>query len=226
MKEVVLMTGSELVLRRTILCILIALATGSMEATAESSAISVPAFGDEYSLLVAKLELGDTNIDYAAFRESFLHSKQFEVAGSRHEELRRLRASVPELIQKSQYSELVRTMKSILSIDYTDMSAHKFLQQTYKIVGDEVNTKKYHDIEFGLLNSIVRNGDGKSCPTAWPVVQIEEEYFILGVLGAKLRHQSIDNQGGLCDKMETSRDGRDATYYFDVARILKRYEGR
>jgi hypothetical protein len=201
-------------------------ATGSSVKAAEDGAISLPTFGDEYLRLVAKLESGDTSIDYAAFRDSFLHSKQFEVARSRHEDLRRLRASVPDLIQKSQYPEMIRTMKAILGIDYTDIRAHKYLQQTYKIIGDEAKQRKYHDIEFGLLNSIVRNGDGRSCPTAWPVVQIEEEYFILDMLGVKLRAQSIDNQNGLCDKMDVSRDGHDATYYFDVSRIFQRYGGR
>jgi hypothetical protein len=193
-------------------------------AAANGERITVPAFDDTYSRLVRKLEAGETDIDYKAFRESFLASKQFQVAASKRPELDRLKAALPALMEKASFSEVVRTTKGILSIDYTNMRAHKILQQTYKALKDEPNQKKYHDIEFGLLNSIVKNGNGKSCATAWPVVQIEEEYFILEMIGAALERQSLDDKGGLCDKMEVSTDdGKKATYYFGVEKV---FEGR
>lgn len=189
----------------------------------ESPQISVPSFNDKYSMLVRKLESGQTDIDYKEFRESFLESKQFAVAASKRSELDRLQAALPKLMSQSKYPEIVQTTKRILSIDYTNMRAQKILYQTYKVLNDEANRKKYHDIEIGLLTSIVRNGDGKSCKTAWPVVQIEEEYFILDMVGAELTRQSIDNNGGLCDKMEVSTDKGKATYYFGIAKV---FEGR
>ena len=42
-----------------------------------------------YSKTVKKLESGQTDIDYRAFRESFLDSKQFKVAASKRDELAR-----------------------------------------------------------------------------------------------------------------------------------------
>ena len=189
----------------------------------ESPQISVPSFDDKYSMLVRKLESGQTDIDYKEFRESFLESKQFAVAASKRSELDRLQAALPKLMSQSKYPEIVQTTKTILSIDYTNMRAQKILYQTYKVLNDEANRKKYHDIEICLLTSIVRNGDGKSCKTAWPVVQIEEEYFILDMVGAELTRQSIDNNGGLCDKMEVSTDKGKATYYFGIAKV---FEGR
>jgi hypothetical protein len=86
--------------------------------------------------------------------------------------------------------------------------------------------KKYHDIEFGLLNSIVKNGDGKTCQTAWPVIQITEEYFILEMLGAKLLRLSIDPSGGPCDKMEVKTDEGKKTYYFGISKVFKGYNKR
>jgi hypothetical protein len=193
---------------------------------AEKPEVSVPKFQDKYSTLVAKLESGQTDIDYREFRESFLESKQFQVAGSRKSDLDLLRAALPKLIERSDYLGLIQAGKKILSIDYTDMRAHKILQQTYKILKDESNMKKYHDIEFGLLRSIVKNGDGKSCKTAWPVIQLEEEYFVLEMLGAKLLKQSLESKGELCDKMEVSTDEGRAVHYFGVAKILEGREKR
>jgi hypothetical protein len=43
------------------------------------------------------------------------------------------------------------------------------------------------------------------------------------MLGAKLTRQSLDDKGGLCDKMEVSSDEGPATYYFGVKKV---FEGR
>jgi hypothetical protein len=129
-------------------------------------------------------------------------------------------------MQKSKYAEIIDIAKKMLSIDYTDMEAHKILQQTYKIVGDTANRNRHHDIEFGLLNSIVKKGDGKTCQTAWPVIQVTEEYFILDMLGARLLKQTLDNTGGSCDKMEIQTEGEKKTYYFEISKVFEGYKKR
>lgn len=189
-----------------------------------ASKVAVPAFDDKYSKFVKQLEAGQTNIDYREFRQSFLESEQFRVAGKQEPDLSALRRTMHEPMKTSKYTEIIDATKKMLSIDYTDMEAHKILQQTYKILGDTANRNKYHDIEFGLLNSIVKNGDGKTCQTAWPVIQVAEEYFILNMLGAKLLKQSIDNTGGLCDKMEVQTAGGNRTYYFEISKVMEGYK--
>ena len=111
----------------------------------------------------------------------------------------------------------------MLSIDYTSMFAHKYLQQTYKIIGDTINRNKYHDIEFGLLYSITESGDGKTCETGWHVTQIEEEYFVLNMIGASLQEQSISSSGkNNCDKMVVkTEEGETKTYYFEANKVFE-----
>jgi hypothetical protein len=183
--------------------------------------VAAPRYDDKYSTLVKQLEAGQTNINYSEFRESFLESEQFKTASMQKPDLSTLRKEMHELMQKAKYAEIIGVTKKMLSIDYTDMEAHKILHQTYKILGDAASSKKYHDIEFGLLNSIVKKGNGKTCQMAWPVIQINEEYFILQMLGAKLLKQSLDNTGGLCDKMEVQTGEGSRTYYFEVSKVFK-----
>ena len=187
------------------------------------SDVVVPGYHDKYSAFVTQLEAGQTNVNYTQFRESFLDSEQFKAASKQKPDLGTLRSEMHELMRKSKHSEIVDVAKKMLSIDYTDMEAHKILQQTYKILGDASNQKKYHDIEFGLLNSIVKNGDGKTCRTAWPVIQVTEEYFILNMLGAKVLRQSIDTNGGQCDKMEVQTDRGKNVYYFEISKVFTGY---
>lgn len=191
----------------------------------EVASVVAPGFGDKYCKLVMQLESGHTEINYVEFKDNFLSSEQFKVAAEHRYDLDSLRREMHSLMRERQYAKIIDVTKKMLSIDYTDMEAHKILQQTYKIVGDAVNHKKYHDIEFGLLNSVTRRGDGKTCETAWPVVQVREEYFMLEMLGAKVRKQSLERVGDrTCDKMEVQTPDGPKVYYFNVNKVFEGYK--
>lgn len=185
--------------------------------------VVVPQFKDKYCDYIRKLEAGETEIDYQDFRFSFIESEQFKIASKKASEFVDLKKEMYSQMDKKNYDSIITITKKMLSIDYTSMIAHKILRQTYKIVGDTVNAAKYKTIQFGLLNSIVKKGDGKSCESAWPVIQISEEYFILEMLDATLKKQSIDNDGGLCDKMEVKVDGKKRIYYFETSKVFEGY---
>jgi hypothetical protein len=211
-------------LANAVLCCLALFAT-SREVLAQDTSVTVPRFDDQYSKLVRRLEAGETSINYREFRDSFLESEQFKVVGNEQPNLDTLRKTLHELMQTSKYADIVAVAKKMLSLDYTDMEAHKILQQTYKKLGDVSNQKKYHDIEFGLLNSIVKSGDGKTCRTGWPVIQVTEEYFILAMLGAKVLQQSVDPEGP-CDRIEAQTDQGKTVYYFEISQVFKGYHKR
>lgn len=182
--------------------------------------INIPSYNDKYSNYVKQLEGGKTDIDYVDFRNSFLESQQFNNKGMKYDSLKK---QVYAEIKSKNYNNVIKLTKAMLSIDYTSLFAHKYLQQTYKIIGDTINKNKYHDIEFGLLYSIIRSGDGKSCETGWHVIQIEEEYFILNMIGADLQTQSISSGGkNTCDKMEVkTEEGETTTYYFEANKVFE-----
>jgi hypothetical protein len=212
-------------LPKALLAWLLMLALSHTALPQSTANVAIPRYTDDYSKTVRQLEAEQTNINYRDFRDSFLESEQFKVAAEKKPDLDSLRKTMHELMKTAKYPDILEVAKKMLSIDYTDMEVHKVLQQTYKILGDAPNQKKYHDIEFGLLNSIVKNGDGKTCQTAWPVIQITEEYFILDMLGAKLLKQSIDNSGP-CDRMEVQTDEGKKVYYFEISKVFKGYNER
>ena len=183
--------------------------------------VIVPNFNDTYCKYVLKLETGQTDIDYQDFRYSFIKSEQFRIASSQSLKLDSLENEMYTQIDNSNYQEVVKITKQMLSIDYTNMTAHKILRQTYSIINDTINATKYKAIQFGLLQSIVENGDGQTCSTAWPVIQISEEYFILEMLDAELIQQSVDADGGICDKMEVLIDDEKRTYYFEITKVFE-----
>jgi hypothetical protein len=186
--------------------------------------VIIPNFSDKYCDYVKKLEGGQNEIDFQDFRFSFIESEQFKIASKKSSEFDSLKKEMYVQMEKKNYQGLIKTTKQMLSIDYTSMIAHKILRQTYKIIGDTINAAKYKTIQFGLLNSIVKKGDGKTCATAWPVIQNEEEYFILEMIGAQLQKQSLVKEGGLCDKMEVKVDGDKRAYYFETSKVFIGYK--
>jgi hypothetical protein len=183
--------------------------------------IAVPQWGDRYSELVKKAESGDTNINFQQLRDSFLVSRQFKVAGAKSRVMDSLTTEMYAAMRKTAYNDVLEVTQKMLSIDYTCMLAHKVLQQTYGLMGDDANHYKYHAVEFGLLNSIVNHGDGQTCETGWPVIQVSEEYFIMSMLDVTVKQQHIVTKAGFCDEIVAATDDGDKTYYFDISRIPK-----
>jgi hypothetical protein len=210
-------------MRTLIYFLLLTLALPRLATAQAPATIPLPTFGDPYSRYVQELEAGRTGIDYQAFRFSFLESEQFKVAARRRTTLDSLELAMRASIIKRDYPDLIRITRQMLAIDYTSLLAHKILRQTYMYVGDTANAAKYKAIQFGLLRSITGRGDGKTCATAWPVIQLSEEYFLLEMLGARLKKQGTDNAAGLCDKMEVLVDGDRKTYYFDIRQVVVGY---
>ena len=208
---------------KQIICVMAVLFSGFAMAQ-EPTPIVVPAFGDNYSNYVKKLEAGDMHVDFRAFRESFIESPQFEVANQQKPVMDSLKRAMYEAMHYKNYAQIISITRQMLSIDYTCLLAHKILQQTYKYIGDTLNQKKYHDIEFGLLHSIINNGDGKTCETGWPVIQIDEEYFILEIQGAKLLQQSMVTEANLCDKMDTQTKEGNKTFYIETSKVFEGYK--
>ena len=212
-------------MKRSTLLLITMFMTVAMRLFGQSnSEVVLPSFQDTYSDYVKKLESGETNIDYQDFRFSFLKSEQFNLAQAASKEFDSLKREMYVQMNAANHSEIIHITKQLLSIDYTDMKAHKILRQTYKIIGDTANAAKYKTIQFGLMNSILQKGDGRSCETAWPVIQVEEEYFILEMVGAKLKEQTLVQDGGICDKMDFKVDGKNKTYYFEVSKIFEGYK--
>jgi len=201
-------------------CLLLYLLLQTAFVFGQDTKIEIPNLNDRYTEYVKQLENGKSDIDYADFRNSFLESKQF---GKKSTNYSSLKSQVYAEIKNKNHKEVIRLTKAMLSIDYTSMFAHKYLQQTYKILEDTISRNKYHDIEFGLLYSIMNSGDGKTCETGWHVTQIEEEYFILSMMGAGLQSQSINSSGkNTCDKLVIkTEEGETKTYYFEANKVFE-----
>lgn len=191
------------------------------EPVVRSSAILLPTDGDLYAKEVARAEAGDETIDFRALRFAYLESAAYRRARSDNT-LRELKKKILTAAKAGAHEQVRSTALQILSIEYINLYGHKFLRQSCSKLNDDACERHHHYIEFGLLRSITSSGNGKSCDTAWEVVNLEEEYFILFALGVKLDQQSLINSvKHHCDEMHvTDKTGSTKTYYFNVDAVL------
>lgn len=187
-------------------------------------AVEIPGFGDKYSNYVRQLELENADIDYQDFRFSFVESDQYVVACTHSEERDGLSNELLFYRHARKFDEIVRCANALLTIDYTDILAHSILSDAYKAVGEGKNATKHSRIRTGLVQSIIDSGDGITSISAFKVIKLWEEFFVLELLGARLVQHHTEPLQDVCDIVEVEIRGSRSTVYFDISRILAGYE--
>lgn len=188
--------------------------------------VLLPDDGDMYSELVRRAHAQDESVDFRAMRFAYLESQAFQRANESSEDLAKLRKDMFAAVEVDDDQRVRRNSQEILSIEYINLDAQKFLKQSCKLMGDDACAARHRFVGLGLLRSIVSSGDGQSCDTAWEVVLVAEEYFVLRMIDTTLDKQSVvEENGHVCDKMLVlDKENNPRSYYFNIDKILSNYE--
>jgi len=189
---------------------------------------ATPPGEDRYAQLVARAESGDETLDWGALRRAYLKSPAFERARAEREQLMALRRAMFAAMATHDAATVLAKARASLDLVYVDLEAQKARAQACAVLEDTECEKRGRRIELGLLRSIISSGDGHSCASAWQVVTVDEEYFVLRMKGETLHRQTVVNEGNqVCDKMEVTDEADQAhIYYFDVGALLAADEAR
>ena len=188
----------------------------------------LPTDNDQYSQLVHKAHAQDITVSFRELRIAYLNSSASKLTANRLAELTNLRRDMFDAVAHNDASAIRAKAEAILNIKYIDMDAHKLLRQSCAVLADKACEDRHRFTGLGLLRSIVSSGDGKSCKTAWEVVAVDEEYFVLRMIGEKLKEQSVVQEGGrVCDKMQVVNEKQEpTTRYFDVNHVFASYSSQ
>lgn len=191
--------------------------------TPPAPAMRAPTDRGKYDELVAKAEAGD-DVDFLELRLAYLKSAAFQSAMQRRDEVHELRRKMFAAMQAGGNPQAVLDVaQQTLAIVWIDLEAQKARRQACHLLKDEECAARGRRIELGLLKSITESGDGKTCKSAWTVISVDEEYFILHMAGMKLERQALTRgDGGACDAMHTVDEaGEEHTFFFDVGELLR-----
>ena len=189
--------------------------------------LAATSYADEYektcSDILNKVKAGETDVDYAALRLNCARTSWY---------VKRKQSKIDEMNRKmyaaageKNYAEVKKLANSILDINYLNMTAHRMLSWASEALGDSVESKRHLDIELGLLRSIGQSGSGKNCREGKVVIDVEEEYFVMRIMGWKLkRQQTVSDGDNTCDLMQVvDSEGKERNEYFNVNIVFENY---
>ncbi|MGD0893490.1 MAG: DUF4919 domain-containing protein [Terracidiphilus sp.] len=176
----------------------------------------------DYATLLAKLKAGDTNIDYGRLRLSYVDSPEYKQA----KDVSKSEKAMIPAINAKEYKEALKDAEVVLANDYVNMDAHFVAFIANRELGATDKADFHRTVFRGLVDSIIHPGDGKSTEKAWVVINVDEEYVILRVLGFRPSGQSLINKDGHSyDEMKVKNveDGTEQTFYFNVDISMKHF---
>jgi hypothetical protein len=116
----------------------------------------------------------------------------------------------------------------LLANDPTDVRANLLRAVALRRTGDERQAEQFGKLGARLLESLVRDGDGKSFETAWTAFQVREEYAVLSSRGFAVSNQTpVENDGRHYDVLEAHSlsnpdpSGEAERFYFDVTELVQ-----
>jgi hypothetical protein len=168
-----------------------------------------------YDSLRARVEAADTLIDYHAFRMAYAETDLYSISSNDDVE------AMYGALDEEKWEEAIEHGLKGLEQNYTSMRAHYGLSIAYHMLKQPDKARFHKAVEMGLLRAIIHTGDGKTPETAWKVLTVDEEYFILGMIDMDVKGQALiqDKNGEPVDKMKVTdtENGEEKTYYFNVS---------
>ena len=189
--------------------------------------LAVTSYADEYektcSEILNKVKKGEVAVDYAALRQNCGRTSWY--VQRKQTKIDKIRKEMYAAADVKNYAEVKKLAQSILDLNYLKMTAHRMLSWSLDALGDSVGSKRHLDIELGLLRSIGQSGSGKNCREGKIVIDVEEEYFVMQIMGWKLKRQQTVSDGDItCDLMEVvDPDGNERREYFNVNIVFENY---
>ena len=189
--------------------------------------LATASYADEYektcSEILNKVKNGEAAVDYAALRQNCGRTSWY--VQRKQTKIDKIRKEMFAAANEGKHAEVKKLAQSILDLNYLNMTAHRMLSWSLDALGDSVGSKRHLDIELGLLRSIGQSGSGKNCKEGRVVIDVEEEYFVMQIMGWKLRRQQTVGDGdNTCDLMEVvDSEGNERNEYFNVNIVFENY---
>ena len=169
-----------------------------------------------YQALLAQAKSDPASIDWQALRFAYAARPGFTPFAQSAAKRTMFQAA-----DKGDCAAALPAARALIEERYIDADAHMIAAFCQENGGDPAGARLERAIGAALIHSI-ETGDGRTPPTAFTVIDVDEEYATLRALGLKPTSQAlIHNDGHAYDAIVTTDEkGETATYYFMVDRVL------
>lgn len=167
----------------------------------------------KYDALKAKVQGGDTNIDW---REIRLDAVVADVDGEF--DWHQANTAGVAAFNAGDYEGALRKGQEIIQHNIANGDGHFLAMVSLKHLEKQDEAAKEKLIVDQIVQSIMSSGDGKTADTAWFTVSTSEEYFVIRILGLKPKSQALVKNGKhSLDRMTVvGEDGKETTLWFNT----------
>ncbi len=193
------------------LALSLALLASSVRAEEPSAAL--------YAQLVAKAGAGEP-VDYTALRLFYAQTDDYDPYGATSGALF---AEAWKAFQDKDCVTALAKSAAVLARDFTAIPMHAVRRSCLEQVGDGGGAARALAAAKGLAESLLASGDGRTVDTAFVIVTLGEERFVLAHFGLTQQGQAlIGHAGKTYDEIDgVSKTGGTGALYFDVTRLVE-----
>ena len=161
----------------------------------------------------------DPKADYLKLRMAFTETASYNP----YEPDRKTQEEMTQALDKKEYDKAIQLADKALKTNYVDLKAHSVAHRAYTALGKADQAKFHRAVFNGLVQSILKSGDGKTAATAYVVISTDEEYAVLAELGIRRTRQALmEEKGQKFDRMDgiDQKSKERVTLYFNVTKQL------
>ncbi|HEX2387262.1 MAG TPA: DUF4919 domain-containing protein [Candidatus Binatia bacterium] len=169
----------------------------------------------DYAVLLARAKLDPARTDFARLRIAFTKTPAYEPYGTSPSDYN----DVDAAIQAGDWDRARNLIDALLQKNYLRIRSHHLAWIVHRRSGDDERAQHHRAFMDGLFRSIVTSGDGKTAESPYIVINVEEEYDVLGLTGLKMLGQGLQHDNGRDFDVLTvqEREGAEPVkLYFDI----------
>ena len=166
-----------------------------------------------FEALLERVKASDPAVDFAQLRRLYAGSASYTPLRDADEP--RLR----DVMARGADRMTLDVARAILQRNYLNVDAHLAAAVACDALGDMTCRVHHEYVARGILDSIMRSGDGKTLETAWVVISVPEEYAVAAVLGVRVIGQEVVRRGERYYDRLTVRDldtNAERELFFDI----------
>jgi hypothetical protein len=172
-------------------------------------------YDEEYEELLANAKASPESADFQELRFAYARTSHYCPYAAPRGDL----GAPADVVRGMDEEAATEAVRQTLESNYLDIEAHLVAALMHRRL-DETEKAEYHShFAERLLRSILESGDGRSRQTAFKVINVAEEYAVLGFLGLELRAQALlADKGHHLDEMDVLHPGtrKATTLYFNI----------
>ena len=192
----------------------------SAPSSAADSALNGQALTEKYDQLVPQLNKGDANIDFGALRLAYTATPQYDAYGSESDDLL---DEIGDAYRAGNCDSVLKKSEEFLNLDFIWVNIHAIRAECFAKLGETNRANLESSIARGLENSLLNSGDGKSEATAYKVMTMREERFVLSQLRVTEQKQAlVQGKDGPFDVIDGPQapSGNTLSLWFDIRYIF------